>query len=324
MRLRHHVLLLSLALLISGCPTHDDGAGPPLTTPSITSQPTSIAVQQGSPAAFSVGAAGSEPLSYAWQRDGVPIPGATLPNYLISATADADSGAIFTVEVTNDVGRITSSAAILTVVNAPAVDAIVEIESAPSARISVDLEKMFNSKGLTGGSPYSIANQTGVSIPFDLTGASLELVSPRGMGFLRESVLLVTASSGHRISLKVSLLPLGSGSPVNVDPESSGSVLAFGTSGSAQNLIQDLGALRFKVQSKPLPEAVEIFISTGSASSSITEMFDYNNQSGDVFVRPQHVAALKSLVGTTPSMKLWLTGENLSSIFILTYLSGPG
>jgi lysophospholipase L1-like esterase len=83
--------------------------------PGITLQPLSQSVVAGQPVTFTVGASGSDPLSYQWQRNTVTIPGATSPSYTITAATLADSGAGFRCVVTNGMGNATSTAAVLTV-----------------------------------------------------------------------------------------------------------------------------------------------------------------------------------------------------------------
>jgi hypothetical protein len=83
--------------------------------PSIIAQPASRTVVAGQTATFNVTATGTGTLSYQWTRGGTPIGGATSPSYTTPATTTADSGAQFTVTVTNSVGNVTSSAATLTV-----------------------------------------------------------------------------------------------------------------------------------------------------------------------------------------------------------------
>jgi glucose/arabinose dehydrogenase len=85
--------------------------------PVISSQPVSITVPPGSPVSFSVSATGASPLSYQWQRDGIPIPGATAAAYSIASVAAADHGATFRVVVSNGAGAVTSNPATLTVTN---------------------------------------------------------------------------------------------------------------------------------------------------------------------------------------------------------------
>jgi len=90
------------------------------TTPSITTQPSSQTVIAGQTASFSVAATGTAPLSFQWKKNGVAISGAMSSSYTTSATATSDSGAQFTVLVSNAAGSVTSAAAMLTV-NAGAV-----------------------------------------------------------------------------------------------------------------------------------------------------------------------------------------------------------
>ena len=85
----------------------------------IVTQPASLTASVGQSVLFSVVASGSEPLSYQWRRDGVPIPGATTASYSLAAVALADGGAQFTVAVSNAGGTVISAAAVLTVAAVP-------------------------------------------------------------------------------------------------------------------------------------------------------------------------------------------------------------
>jgi hypothetical protein len=85
--------------------------------PAISAQPADQTVPLGSSVAFSVSATGAQPLRYQWQRNGVPIPGATAATYSIAAVTAADNGAAFRVVVSNATGTATSNAATLTVTN---------------------------------------------------------------------------------------------------------------------------------------------------------------------------------------------------------------
>ena len=93
------------------------------TAPAITAQPQSITVADGAAATFTVTASGTEP-TYVWKRDGTAISGATSASYTIPAVALADSGAAFTVVISNAAGTVTSTGAGLTVTAvAPAITA---------------------------------------------------------------------------------------------------------------------------------------------------------------------------------------------------------
>src|SRR5712691_1972783 len=91
-------LILGTALLValtqSGC-TGSTGAGstssnPANPTPSITTQPASLAVVVGQTATFSVVASGTAPLSYQWSKNGTVINGGTSANYTTPATTASD------------------------------------------------------------------------------------------------------------------------------------------------------------------------------------------------------------------------------------------
>ncbi len=78
-----------------------------------------MSVAVGATATFSVTASGTAPLSYQWSKNSAAISGATNASYTTPATTSADTGAAFTVKVTNSAGSATSNAAILTVTTPP-------------------------------------------------------------------------------------------------------------------------------------------------------------------------------------------------------------
>ncbi len=83
--------------------------------PTISAQPNSQTVPIGGDAVFVVGASGDAPLSYQWQRNNVNIPGATSFRYDFTGATLADNGAVFRAVITNPLGTVVSSPAILTV-----------------------------------------------------------------------------------------------------------------------------------------------------------------------------------------------------------------
>ena len=97
---------------------------PPCTSSSITSQPPSQAVAEGSNAVFTVTASGSAPLYYQWSinntnlTNGGNISGATNNTLTISNVLTNNAGN-YTVLVYNDCGSVTSSVAVLTVLLVP-------------------------------------------------------------------------------------------------------------------------------------------------------------------------------------------------------------
>ncbi len=110
LRSRLPLPILACFLVLSGCEA-------PVCSvpPSITGQPASQTIAAGQPALFSVAAAGTPSVTYQWLKNGSPIEGATKGSYMTPAATAADSGATFTVTVTNSLGTVTSLPGYLTV-----------------------------------------------------------------------------------------------------------------------------------------------------------------------------------------------------------------
>lgn len=125
-------------------------AGGALAAPAITTAPVGLAVQVGQPALLAVGASGSGPLAYRWQRFGVDVAGATSPVLRIESASAGDAGD-YTVTVTNAAGSATSTAAGLIVTAAPGAPTIPQ---PPVAR-----------SGLEGGSATFTAAVAGNPAP---------------------------------------------------------------------------------------------------------------------------------------------------------------
>ena len=67
----------------------------------------------GESATFSVAAVGAPPLAYQWRRNGVPIAGATTPQYQRTVASEAENGDQYDVIVSNASGSVTSRVATL-------------------------------------------------------------------------------------------------------------------------------------------------------------------------------------------------------------------
>ena len=109
------VFVVLTILIVFNMPMTRIHAGPVAVAPSITTQPTSQTVAAGQTATFSVTATDTSPLSYQWQKNGTAIGGATSESYTPPATTISDSGAQFSVTVSNSASTVTSNAATLTV-----------------------------------------------------------------------------------------------------------------------------------------------------------------------------------------------------------------
>jgi uncharacterized delta-60 repeat protein len=87
----------------------------PAVPPTIVSQPVDQRVAQGSTATFSVRAVGTEPLTYQWNHDLVPLPSGTNSVLVLANVTSLDAGT-YTVRVVNPGGSALSAPATLTVV----------------------------------------------------------------------------------------------------------------------------------------------------------------------------------------------------------------
>jgi hypothetical protein len=82
--------------------------------PTITTQPTSMAVNVGQPVTFSVTATGTATLTYAWTQNGTAV-GTNSNTYTIAQTTSAETGAHIQVTVSNAFGNKASNIVTLTV-----------------------------------------------------------------------------------------------------------------------------------------------------------------------------------------------------------------
>src|SRR5262249_57734100 len=89
-----------------------------LVPPSITTPPAGVSTVEFDTVVLSAAAAGSGPLTLQWNKDGVPIPGATSSTLTLANVHVADSGA-YTVTATNPVGSMTSPIAQVVIGLAP-------------------------------------------------------------------------------------------------------------------------------------------------------------------------------------------------------------
>ena len=113
------------------------------TKPAITTQPAAQTVIAGQTATFTVEAAGTAPLRYQWKKGGTNIDGATDSSYTTPATELANSGAEYSVEVSNDVGTVTSEVVILTVTMGPVITkepAALTVNPGATATFSVEAD----------------------------------------------------------------------------------------------------------------------------------------------------------------------------------------
>jgi len=188
--------LFGLTLAQSGCvgitsaktesatSTTDNAAAPTITT-----QPVSQTITSGQTAAFSVAAAGTAPLSYQWQLNGSAIAGATSATYTTPVETTSNSGAKFSVVVSNSAGSATSSAAVLTV-NAAVV--------APS--ITTQPASQTITAGQTATFAVAASGTAPMSYQWQLNGSAINGATSATYTTPAET----TSNSGSRFSVVVS------------------------------------------------------------------------------------------------------------------------
>lgn len=132
--------------------------------PVITVQPVDALVDEGAAASFTVVANGTPAPAFQWLRDGTPIPQATQATFSTSPTQASDTGAAFSVIVSNVAGTVTSVQATLSVRPAPlAAPAIV---TQPSALKVTEGETATFTVGATGApAPSYQWRKNGVDVP---------------------------------------------------------------------------------------------------------------------------------------------------------------
>jgi Immunoglobulin domain len=110
-----HVLMLCVLASFSSCSSSSSTAAPPAVAPTITIQPKDQTGYVGETATFTVSAAGSDPLTYTWQKNATQISSGLSSSYTTPVLSATDDGASYSVTVSNAKGSVTSSSAKLSV-----------------------------------------------------------------------------------------------------------------------------------------------------------------------------------------------------------------
>src|SRR5437899_167248 len=219
-------LVILLGMFSTGCSgLASSSTGSVTTAPSVTSQPGSQSVTAGQTAIFSVSATGTAPLSYQWKKNGIAVSGASSSAYTTPATSTSDSGAQFTVIVSNSAGSVTSSAAVLTV-NASIPPLQVTNSQLSGGTVGSAYSATLNASGGTSPYSWSVSSST---LPTGLSLSSAGTLSgtPTIAGAFPFTVAVkdaASASASASLSINVVSLP-----PLQI----TSSQLPGGTVGSA-------------------------------------------------------------------------------------------
>ncbi|MEY5014798.1 MAG: hypothetical protein RIS92_1156, partial [Verrucomicrobiota bacterium] len=136
----------------------------------ITKQPEGLVVKEGEDAVLSVECTGEGPLSYVWMRNGVAIANTNSASLTLAKAVPANAGT-YMVKVTNMVGSVTSTGAVLGVKAAPV------ITKAPVGGSVLENRSFTMSVEASGYAPLSYAwKKDGVAIS-GASGASYTIAS---------------------------------------------------------------------------------------------------------------------------------------------------
>ena len=145
-------------------------------------------------------------MGYQWKKGDTDISGATYSTYTTDATVIADSGAVFTVVVTNSAGSVTSSSATLTVSDvAPTITtqptAPLPITAGQTATFSVaatgtSLNYQWKKNGIniTGGTGATTNTYTTPAMGYAGNGAEYSVVVSNSAGSITSSTATLTVN----------------------------------------------------------------------------------------------------------------------------------
>ena len=137
----------------------------------IVTQPANVTVTEQQPATLSVGYIGRRPVSFQWFRNGAPVGGATNSTYQLASPLPADSGAVFSVALTNSVTNAfftaLSSNAVLTVLPDTNPPVVARVFNIGASNVQISFSKLVAAASATNAANYVFTN--GLLV----TGASL-------------------------------------------------------------------------------------------------------------------------------------------------------
>ena len=246
--------------------------------PSITTQPASRTVTVGQTASFAVSVSGTSPFTYQWNKNGTAISGATSSTYVTPATAISDSGAQFTVVVTNAAGSVTSNAAALTV-------------NAGTLLLTVNPTSLsFGNVNLSASATKSATITNSGTASVTLSG-----VSYSGAGFTMSGLSSgLILSPGQTATLNVTFSPTAAGSvtgSIAIASNATNSPASLAISGSGVQLITHNATLSW-IPSTSTVAGYQVYSSTVSggpytklttSTVSLSSYTDSTVQSGKTY-----------------------------------------
>jgi hypothetical protein len=284
------------------------------------------ALNLGSAATFSMNADGSQPLSYQWRKDGVPIEGGTAATLGVAVLKESDAGS-YDVLVSNRLGTVVSNASKLTV-NLPA-----KILSQPPASISATIGAAVPLSVVAGGTgPFTYEwRQNGLSLeggtsatylaPTLEAGSARYVVSVKSLVFgntVESAGTVVNVSPGRGISIlraptaTTSLIKgTAAGVKITVDPNPSDALRTtyrlFTQGGSGPGVDVGIGGL------VPANGEFEVPLRSLTAGGSFAVVLSREYANGQVISgveTPAFAVELKGIDAAAGTYELLLTDAN--------------
>ena len=199
--------------------------------PTINTQPAAQTLIAGQTATFTVQATGTAPLRYQWKKGGTNVDGATSSSYTTPATSLADSGAVYSVEVINDLGKVTSSDASLTVTMAPAITTQPAAQTVTAGQTATFTVQATGSAPLRyqwkkGGTNIDGATDSSYTTPAttsaDIGTAAYSVVVSNGVGTVTSEDASLTVTVAPVITTQPAAQSVLTGQPASFSVEATG------------------------------------------------------------------------------------------------------
>ena len=271
---------------------------PQKTAPSIIVQPQSLSMGDGGKATFSVTASGSLPLSYQWQFKGANLAGANGTTLTLDPVLASQAG-VYNVVVTNSLGSIVSSNAVLTVISDTTPPTISSVTNPTATNVVVVFSEPVQVASAINSANYALNN-----------GASVQSVA---MGVNDQTVVLTTTALAGGMAYTLTINNVrdrsANANPIAANSQASFSVVAQQLRGLYREVYNGAsGTLSSLLNLPNYPDRPD---STGyltNAFESPSNIGDYYGQRVRGYVVPP----------ATGNYTFWISSDDNSALYLST------
>jgi hypothetical protein len=284
-------------------------------SPAIVVQPTNQTVAVGATTVtFAITATGTEPLSYQWQDgtnnlvDGGQINGA-ISNVLTISNAQTNNSGIYTVTITNLVGSVTSSNAVLVVVSPPAITAQPTNQTVEAGATTVTFAVTA-----TGTEPLSYQWQDGTNNLVDggqINGAISNVLTISNVQLTNNGIYTVTVTNlAGSVTSSNAVLTVTESPVITMQPTPTNQSLAVGATATIAVTAVGLEPLSYQwqINGTNLVDGTNLVngdITIGSTTNVLTISNAQTNDSGS------YAVIVMNLDGSVTSSNALLTVTNV-------------